>query len=83
MKNSANGVVLIVDDVETNRVILGEIIGAIGCKTVLAENGIDALEQIAKEPPRSCSICRSCSLTETCSRLFASRIPTVASYSFR
>ena len=29
MKNLASGVVLIVDDVETNRVILGEILG--GC----------------------------------------------------
>ena len=51
MKNLASGVVLIVDDVETNRVILGEVLGDMGCKTVLAQNGVDALEQIAKEPP--------------------------------
>lgn len=51
MKNSANGIVLIVDDVETNRAILGEIIGAMGCKAVVAENGVDALEQIEKELP--------------------------------
>ena len=51
MKNLASGVVLIVDDVETNRVILGEILGDMGCKTVLAQNGVDALEQIAREPP--------------------------------
>lgn len=51
MKDSANGVVLIVDDVETNRVILGEIIGAMGCKAVLAENGVQALERISEELP--------------------------------
>lgn len=51
MKERAGGIVLIVDDVETNRVILGEIIGDMGCKTVLAENGIQALERVREELP--------------------------------
>lgn len=38
-------VILIVDDVETNRVILEEIIKDMGCRTVLAENGVQALEE--------------------------------------
>ena len=51
MRDRARGVVLIVDDVETNRVILGEIIGDMGCKTVLAENGLQALERVREELP--------------------------------
>lgn len=51
MKNYASGVVLIVDDVETNRVILGEIVGSMGCKAVLAEDGVQALERVREERP--------------------------------
>lgn len=51
MKHSAQGVVLIVDDVETNRVILGEIVGSMGCKAVLAEDGVQALECVREERP--------------------------------
>ncbi|MCM1174673.1 MAG: response regulator [Blautia sp.] len=40
--------ILIVDDVETNRLILEEIISDLGCSPVLAENGEEALK-IAKE----------------------------------
>jgi len=38
--------ILIVDDVETNREILGEIIRNMGCCPVLAENGVSALKMI-------------------------------------
>lgn len=41
-KNRAT--ILIVDDVETNRLILEEIIQSMGCNPVLAENGDQALE---------------------------------------
>lgn len=41
-KNRAT--ILIVDDVETNRLILEEIIQSMGCNPVLAENGEQALE---------------------------------------
>ena len=51
MKDCAKGVVLVVDDVETNRVILGEIIESMGCKVVLAENGTEALEKVREELP--------------------------------
>ena len=40
--------ILIVDDVETNRLVLEEIIKDMGCSPVLAENGEQAL-QMAKE----------------------------------
>lgn len=43
-KNRAT--VLIVDDVETNRLILEEIIQNMGCNPVLAENGEQALEMV-------------------------------------
>ncbi|MDE5894111.1 MAG: response regulator, partial [Acetatifactor sp.] len=51
MKNFTRGLVLIVDDVAINRVILGEIVGSMGCKTVLAEDGVEALERIREELP--------------------------------
>lgn len=51
MRDNSHGVVLIVDDVETNRVILGEIVGSMGCKTVLAENGVQALQRVQEELP--------------------------------
>ena len=43
--------ILIVDDVETNREILGEIINNMGCCPVLAENGVEALELISESRP--------------------------------
>ncbi|MCM1118357.1 MAG: response regulator [bacterium] len=51
MRDNSHGVVLIVDDVEANRVILGEIVGSMGCKTVLAENGVQALQCVREELP--------------------------------
>lgn len=47
-KNTDRGTVLIVDDVEVNRVILQEIIRDMGCHPVLADSGEAALE-IVKE----------------------------------
>ena len=44
-------VILIVDDVETNRVILEEIIKDMGCVPVSAENGVQALEQLERGSP--------------------------------
>ena len=44
--------ILIVDDVETNRAILEEIIKNMGSYAVLAENGKQALEMIQKEQSR-------------------------------
>ena len=44
-------VILIVDDVETNRVILEEIIKDMGCVPVSAENGKQALEQLERGSP--------------------------------
>ena len=43
--------ILIVDDVETNRIILEEIMKDIGIRPVLAESGEMALEMIKKSPP--------------------------------
>lgn len=51
MKACARGVVLIVDDVEMNRMILSEIIENMGCEVVLAKNGRQALERITEELP--------------------------------
>lgn len=55
MKNHRDGreaeVVLIVDDVEINRVILDQIVRDMGCRTVLAENGKQALECVQEELP--------------------------------
>lgn len=48
-KNRAT--VLIVDDVETNRLILEEIIQNMGCNPVLAENGEQALEMVGRCMP--------------------------------
>lgn len=46
------GTVLIVDDVESNRIILGEIITNMNCNPVLAENGKQALEMVKKHHPQ-------------------------------
>lgn len=51
-KNETCGsVILIVDDVEMNRVILEEIIKDMGCRAVLAENGVQALEEFKRCNP--------------------------------
>lgn len=46
-----NALVLIVDDVEVNREILGEIVMDMGYRTVLAESGVEALEKVREELP--------------------------------
>ncbi len=46
------GTVLIVDDVESNRMILGEIIQNMDCSPVLAENGKQALEMVKEYNPQ-------------------------------
>lgn len=45
-KDTGKAKILIVDDVETNRIILEEIIKDMGCYPVLAEDGKQALEMI-------------------------------------
>ncbi len=45
-KYAGGETILIVDDVEINREILGEIIRNMGCRPVLAANGENALEQL-------------------------------------
>lgn len=50
-KGIHGSVILIVDDVETNRVILEEIIKDMDCRSVVAENGIQALEQFQRFHP--------------------------------
>ena len=47
-----NEKILIVDDVESNRFILQEIIESMGCKPVLARGGEEALEMMHKSPPQ-------------------------------
>lgn len=44
--------ILIVDDVETNRIILEEIIKDMGCSPVLAENGKQALDMVSECHPQ-------------------------------
>lgn len=51
-KNIAEKTILIVDDVETNREILGEIIKSMGYIPVLAESGEAALELLKENFPR-------------------------------
>lgn len=43
--------VLIVDDVENNRILLQEMIESLGHKTKIAHDGPEAIEQIQTEPP--------------------------------
>lgn len=50
-KSMGKAVVLIVDDVEINRVILDGIVSSMGCRTVLAENGTQALERVREGLP--------------------------------
>lgn len=47
----AGTTVIVVDDVEANRVILGEIIDSMGCRAVLAENGAEALKLMEQRMP--------------------------------
>lgn len=44
--------VLIVDDVETNRLILEEIIEGMGCRPILAESGKEAVEMVQEHLPQ-------------------------------
>lgn len=44
--------ILIVDDVETNRLVLEEIIKEMGCSTILAENGQQALDMVRTHKPQ-------------------------------
>ncbi|MCM1136218.1 MAG: response regulator [Clostridium sp.] len=51
-KDRRKATVLIVDDIEINRVLLGEIIRSMGCGFVLAESGEEALSQMKKKLPQ-------------------------------
>ncbi len=51
-RDPKGGAVLIVDDVESNRLILGEIIGSMGHCPVLAEGAKEALSAIRQSPPQ-------------------------------
>ena len=44
--------ILIVDDVETNRLVLEEIIKDLGCSPILAESGEEALKMAKECSPR-------------------------------
>lgn len=50
-KITGKALVLIVDDVEMNREILNEILSDMGCDTMLAESGAEALEKINAKIP--------------------------------
>ena len=51
-KNIGGEKILIVDDVETNRLILEEIINDMGCSPILAENGQQALDMTKEYGPQ-------------------------------
>ena len=51
-RNTDNEKILIVDDVETNRIILEEIIKGMGCNPISAESGEMALEILKEEMPQ-------------------------------
>ena len=51
-KTSGRQKVLIVDDLEPNRLILEEIIKNMGCEPILAEGGEQALEQVKEQAPQ-------------------------------
>ena len=51
-KNLSQEKILIVDDVETNRLVLEEIINGMGCIPILAESGEEALEVVAQTRPQ-------------------------------
>lgn len=46
--NTGGELVLIVDDMEVNRLVLEEIIQNMGCRPVLAESGEMAIEKIRR-----------------------------------
>lgn len=50
-KITGKALVLIVDDVEMNREILNEILTGMGCDTMIAESGAEALEKISAKVP--------------------------------
>jgi len=50
--NTVEKTILIVDDIESNRIILGEIIKNMNCRPVLAENGKQALEMTEQYNPQ-------------------------------
>ncbi len=51
-KDTASAKILIVDDVEINRIVLEEIIKNMGCEPLLAENGQQALELAQQSLPK-------------------------------
>lgn len=51
-KDTASAKILIVDDVEINRMVLEEIIKNMGCEPLLAENGQQALELAQQSLPK-------------------------------
>ena len=51
-KGTVGSRVLIVDDVESNRMILESIVAAMGCDPITAENGEWALEMVEEFPPQ-------------------------------
>lgn len=51
-KNTDEEMILIVDDVETNRLVLEEIVKGMGCSPVLAESGEEALSMIREHCPQ-------------------------------
>ncbi len=51
IKDFSGFTVFVVDDVETNRVVLGEIIKDMGCQAVLCENGSEAMQKMEEHMP--------------------------------
>jgi DNA-binding response OmpR family regulator len=48
---TSRGLIMVVDDVEDNRILLARALGRAGFETVSCENGVDAIAQISTEPP--------------------------------
>ena len=51
-KNKATPLILVVDDVETNRFVLRDIIAEMGYRPVLTENGLQALKLVERHKPQ-------------------------------
>ena len=51
-KNKVIPLILVVDDVETNRFVLRDIIAEMGCRPVLTENGLQALKLVERHKPQ-------------------------------
>ena len=51
-KNKVVPLILVVDDVETNRFVLRDIIAEMGCRPVLTENGLQALKLLERHKPQ-------------------------------